>query len=154
EGRLCRQNSRRPPTGHASRGKISPPGRPTICARLTGGSARKTRLRGRGGMIEARDVIERRIMPKLTVALMLAIGTALVAVAAWAQAEAGAVRRATEPVMRQLEAFRRDDFDVAYTFASEEIRQRFDREAFERMVRGGYPEIARSTSATVTGSRR
>jgi ABC-type transporter MlaC component len=80
---------------------------------------------------------------------LLFIATALLA-AAWGEPETGAA----EPVMRQLEAFRRDDFDTAYTFASEEIRQLFDRQAFERMVRGGYPEIARSTSAAVIGSRR
>jgi hypothetical protein len=66
---------------------------------------------------------------------------------------ADAVRQATETVMRQLEAFRRDDFDTAYTVASAAIRERFDREAFERMVRGGYPEIARSADAVVAGSR-
>ena len=30
----------------------------------------------------------------------------------------------------------------------------FDRASFEQMVRGGYPEIAHSSSATVDGSRR
>ncbi len=32
---------------------------------------------------------------------------------------------------------------------SHEIHGIFDREAFERMVRGGYPEIARSASASI-----
>jgi hypothetical protein len=63
-----------------------------------------------------------------------------------------APKEASEPVMKQLEAFRRDDFDTAYTFASSDIRQQFDRGAFEHMVRNGYPEIARSTFATVSGS--
>lgn len=58
--------------------------------------------------------------------------------------------QARETVLRQLEAFRRDDFDGAYTFASASIKQQFDRAAFERMVRGGYPEIARSARAAVT----
>lgn len=62
------------------------------------------------------------------------------------------VKAATDVVMLQLEAFRRDDFDTAYIFASATIRELFDREAFERMVRNGYPEIARSVSAVVSGS--
>jgi len=57
---------------------------------------------------------------------------------------------AAEPVVKQLEAFRRDDFDTAFTFASGMIRAQFDRAAFETMVRRGYPEIARSTFAAVT----
>jgi hypothetical protein len=59
------------------------------------------------------------------------------------------VAAATAPVLEQLEAFRRGDFDTAYTFASESIHQQFDRAAFERMVTGGYPEIARSVFAVV-----
>jgi len=53
--------------------------------------------------------------------------------------------------MRQLEAFRRGDFDAAYAFASANIKQIFDLPTFETMVRRGYPEIAQSTSALVTG---
>ena len=64
------------------------------------------------------------------------------------------VRAASEPIMRQLEAFRRGDFDAAYTFASEEIRGRFGRAQFEAMVRGGYPEIARSVFAAVADGER
>ena len=56
--------------------------------------------------------------------------------------------------MAQLEAFRRDDYDAAYTFASEAIREMFDRAAFERMVRSGYPEIARSSSRPRRGEPR
>jgi ABC-type transporter MlaC component len=77
---------------------------------------------------------------------------AVVAAAAWAQPGKDAAA-AAEPVMRQLEAFRRGDFDAAYAFASQEIRQLFDREAFERMVKAGYPEIARSTYAVVADSQ-
>ena len=51
--------------------------------------------------------------------------------------------------MKQLEAFRRDDFDTAFTFASSTIRAQFDRPSFETMVRRGYPEIARSSFAAV-----
>ena len=67
----------------------------------------------------------------------------------WAQQAKPAPKEAMEPPLKQLEAFRRGDFDTAYTFASAEIKEQFDREAFEQMVRSGYPEIARSTSATV-----
>jgi hypothetical protein len=73
----------------------------------------------------------------------------LCAGAAWAQAEKDA-KAAADPVVKQLEAFRRDDYDTAYTFASEEIRAQFDRRGFETMVRRGYPEIASSTFALVT----
>jgi hypothetical protein len=61
-------------------------------------------------------------------------------------------KEAAEPVMKQLEAFRRGDFDTAYTFASSEIKEQFTRPAFEQMVKGGYPEIAHSTFATVAAS--
>lgn len=64
------------------------------------------------------------------------------------------VRDAGAVVMQQLEAFRRDDFDTAFGFASTEIHQLFDRASFEAMVRTGYPEIARSDSATIDGVRR
>jgi len=57
-------------------------------------------------------------------------------------------------VLQQLEAFRRDDFDTAFTFASRMIHDLFDRARFEAMVRGGYPEIARSVRATIDGSKR
>lgn len=63
--------------------------------------------------------------------------------------EAQEGKAAAEVIMQQLEAFRREDYDTAYTFASEEIRALFDRQAFERMVKSGYPEIARSTAALV-----
>ena len=62
-------------------------------------------------------------------------------------------RTAVDPVMQQLEALRRDDYAAAYTFAAEAIREMFDLPAFERMVRSGYPEIARSSSAHVADSR-
>ncbi len=57
-------------------------------------------------------------------------------------------------VVQQLEAFRRDDFDAAFGFASEEIHQLFDVARFEAMVRGGYPEIARSASAFIDHATR
>jgi hypothetical protein len=77
------------------------------------------------------------------------LALALVAAAADAQPRPE-VAAATTTVLRQLEAFRRGDFDAAYAFASADIKQIFDRPTFEAMVRGGYPEIARSISAVVT----
>ncbi|HWN91967.1 MAG TPA: DUF4864 domain-containing protein [Verrucomicrobiae bacterium] len=71
---------------------------------------------------------------------------------AWAQQAKPAPKEAMEPPIKQLEAFRRGDFDTAYTFASAEIKAQFDRETFELMVKGGYPEIARSASASIVGS--
>lgn len=67
--------------------------------------------------------------------------------------EESAARAATKTVMRQLEAFRRGDFIAAYAFASAEIKRMVDHAGFERMVTGGYPEIARSVSAVVTDRR-
>jgi len=83
---------------------------------------------------------------------LLAALLVLVAPPAWAQTAKPAPKEATEPVMLQLDAFRRGDFDTAYAFASTEIRDQFDRPAFEQMVRGGYPEIAESTFAAVVSS--
>ena len=81
----------------------------------------------------------------------LAVIAAILAGATAASAQPAEVAKAAaEPVMKQLEAFRRDDYDAAYVFASGEIKQMFDRLAFERMVKEGYPEIARSTSAAVS----
>jgi ABC-type transporter MlaC component len=85
-------------------------------------------------------------------AAWIALLLVLLAVPAAAQPARPAPKEATEPVMKQLEAFRRGDFDTAYTFASADIRQQFDRPAFEQMVRGGYPEIAESSFATVVSS--
>jgi phosphoglycolate phosphatase-like HAD superfamily hydrolase len=83
------------------------------------------------------------------VALLLGLAPA----AAAAQSEAD-VKDAGGIVMQQLEAFRRDDFETAFGFASTEIHQLFDRARFEQMVRTGYPEIARSASAVIEGVER
>jgi hypothetical protein len=81
----------------------------------------------------------------------LALALLLVGVAsAWAQAAKTDAKTAAVPVVKQLEAFRRNDFDTAFTFASGMIQSRFDRRDFEIMVRRGYPEIAQSTFAAVT----
>ncbi len=82
-------------------------------------------------------------------ALLLALGP----VAATPQSDAD-VKDAGSIVLQQLEAFRRDDFETAFGFASAEIHQLFDRARFEQMVRAGYPEIARSASAVIDGVER
>lgn len=88
-------------------------------------------------------------MKQLVFGLTGILALILCAGAARAQADKEA-KAAAEPVVKQLEAFRRDDYDTAYTFASEGIRALFDRRGFEAMVRLGYPEIASSTFAMVT----
>lgn len=47
----------------------------------------------------------------------------------------------------QLAAFRDNDFPRAYTFAASGIKEMFGPAEFERMVKVGYPVIARSASA-------
>src|SRR6266566_7705797 len=84
--------------------------------------------------------------------LLFAVLLLVSALPAWAQKSMPAPKEVTEPAMQQLEAFRRGDFDTAYTFASSEIKELFDRPAFEHMVKNGYPEIARSTFASVAAS--
>jgi len=76
----------------------------------------------------------------------------LMPVSSWAQVPNPAPKEAAEPVIMQLEAFRRGDFDAAYSFASSEIKEQFSRPAFEQMVKGGYPEIAHSTFASIGAS--
>jgi hypothetical protein len=86
--------------------------------------------------------------------LLLTALVLLGAAAATAQTPDPDAEAAGRVVLQQLEAFRRDDYDTAFTFASEEIHQLFDRLRFEAMVRGGYPEIAHSASAIISGSER
>ena len=85
--------------------------------------------------------------------LLAAVLTSLLLAVAGAQPDAD-VDAAGRIVLQQLDAFRRDDFDTAFTFASATIHDLFDRARFEQMVRGGYPEIARSLSAVIDGSKR
>lgn len=82
--------------------------------------------------------------------LLFLVAMALLAPAGHAQPDE---KTAAELVLRQLDAFRRNDYDTAYTFASAQIRGLFDRQAFERMVKAGYPEIADSVRAHVAGRR-
>ena len=83
---------------------------------------------------------------RLAVVAAAALACAAGAGAARAQLD---LKAAADTALAQLEAFRRDDYDTAYTFASEVIHQPFDRASFERMVKTGYHEIARSHSAAV-----
>ena len=94
-----------------------------------------------------------RTSPRAVVVWLFAL-SALAASAAAAQPLDADAQAAGRIVMQQLEAFRRNDFSAAYTFASVTIRAMFDPAHFEQMVRGGYPEIAHSASATIAGSRR
>jgi hypothetical protein len=86
-------------------------------------------------------------------ALALLGAVPLIAALTFAHGQPSLEGAAAEPIFRQLDAFRRDDYDAAYAFASAEIRSLFDRRAFERMVRHGYPEIAEATSARVADTR-
>jgi hypothetical protein len=87
----------------------------------------------------------------LAAGLLLVAGAILVAAGA-AFAQAGPEVEAAAPIMKQLDAFRHGDYDAAYGYASADVKQVFDRPAFERMVKNGYPEIARSTFAVVAES--
>jgi len=82
------------------------------------------------------------------VALVLALSA--VATPGALRAQSSALSAPSDVVLRQLAAFRTDDWDAAYALASQSIRALFDRMAFENMVRSGYPEIARSTEVAVT----
>ena len=86
-------------------------------------------------------------------ALLAVFAALLVAAGIPAAQQVADPTTAVDPVMQQLEALRRDDYAAAYTFAAEAIRELFDLPAFERMVRTGYPEIARSSSAHIAESR-
>jgi len=97
----------------------------------------------------ARATMRARAIGRVNGALSVGLAVVLAAAAALAQ-PADVANAVVEPITEQLEAFRRDDYDVAYRYASAEVRQLFDRQAFERMVKGGYPEIARSTFAFVS----
>jgi Domain of unknown function (DUF4864) len=94
-------------------------------------------------------------MVRAAAGLRVAVALASLALAAGAVAQSDPdVDAAGWIVLQQLDAFRRDDFDTAFTFASASIHDLFDRARFEEMVRGGYPEIARSLSAVIDGSKR
>jgi uncharacterized protein DUF4864 len=52
----------------------------------------------------------------------------------------------THVIESQLAAFRQEDYEKAYSFAAAGIQKQFSREAFEKMVKNGYPVIANSKS--------
>jgi len=128
----------------------------SLGSRVVGGASQHRsqyvagRVKGPGGLASRTDAMEAGVQrSRHVIALGLVIVTLAGASGAPAQ-PAEVEKAATEPIMRQLEAFRRGDYDAAYVFASAEIKQMFDREAFERMVKDGYPEIARSAFALVS----
>ncbi len=86
--------------------------------------------------------------PHSGLALLRAVPLVAALTLTQAQGQPSLEGRAAEPIFGQLEAFRRNDYDAAYALASAEIRRLFDRGAFERMVRRGYPEIAESRGGT------
>ncbi|HEV8471437.1 MAG TPA: DUF4864 domain-containing protein [Methylomirabilota bacterium] len=81
-------------------------------------------------------------------------GLLLLVAAGIACAQDADVAAARASALAQLEAFRQGDFDRAYTYASVVIREQFGREAFERMVRLGYPQIAAPATVTLDGAER
>ena len=88
-----------------------------------------------------------------TALLAALVALPLLAGAAAAQPDPD-VDEAGRVVMQQLEAFRQDDYQAAFGFASRSIHDLYDPARFEAMVRGGYPEIARSVRANIDGSKR
>lgn len=81
---------------------------------------------------------------------LVALGSAAAAQPADAERQAAAM---VQTVLDQLTAFRRDDFEAAYGFASESIRAQFTPEAFREMVTRGYAPIAHSIGARVLGTQ-
>src|SRR5262245_15100769 len=67
------------------------------------------------------------------------------------EAEAADTKKQEEKIrsviQQQLDAFSHNDYDAAYQFASRHIRTKFTRAEFEEMVKGGYPQIAKSSRA-------
>jgi len=92
-------------------------------------------------------------MIRMALGLLLAVMLPAWEVSAQTQVDPDA-EAAARIVMQQLDAFRRDDVDGAFGFASAEIHELFDRGHFEAMVRGGYPEIAQSVSAVIDRATR
>jgi Domain of unknown function (DUF4864) len=55
-------------------------------------------------------------------------------------------------ISAQLQAFLRDDFKTAYSYAAPDMRRIFPtQDRFEAMVRGGYPMVHRPASYKFTG---
>lgn len=82
-----------------------------------------------------------RLLRGLLVAAGVLAASANVAADELGAADAGAIRGI---IAAQLDAFRRDDGERAFSFASPGIRAMFrDPETFMRMVRGGYRPVYR-----------
>lgn len=47
-------------------------------------------------------------------------------------------------IQQQMKTFNENDYVTAQSFASEGLRRRFSKERFEKMVKSGYPQIAKS----------
>jgi hypothetical protein len=79
-----------------------------------------------------------------------AIGSAPLTDLTTDSADAKKARVEVESVIRQqLDAFKRDDYTVAFSFVSRAFRQEFPRDRFETMIRARFKEIARPSQATV-----
>jgi hypothetical protein len=82
-----------------------------------------------------------RLFRTLIAALMLAAAPV---------AQAGEAEDIQAVIQRQLEAFQRDDWSEAFTFASPMIRGMFGTpERFGGMVRGGYPMVWRPSRVEI-----
>jgi hypothetical protein len=86
----------------------------------------------------------------------MAVGTLAVVAAALAvdslrrsRDAAGDAEAARAVIRNQLDAFNRGDYRAAYRFAAPEIQARFPLPEFRRMVKEGYPAIARSRSVSL-----
>lgn len=81
----------------------------------------------------------------LIVALMLGAGPASAQEASLADADRAAMQSV---IVQQLDAFKRDDGQTAYGFASDGIKAIFPNATiFMKMVREGYPAVYRSREA-------
>jgi hypothetical protein len=88
-------------------------------------------------------------MPKLLIALALALTFLVRPAPAETGADAAGVRATIDA---QLEAFARDDWDGAFTFASPMIQRLFGTpENFGQMVRNGYPMVWRPAWTAFVG---
>ena len=85
-------------------------------------------------------------MRKLFPGLFLA---AALASSVWAQDVLPREPRIEDTIQSQIDAFLKDDFETAFTFASPNIRSIFRTpENFGRMVRQGYPMVWRPEDVT------
>lgn len=82
--------------------------------------------------------------------LAVLVWLATVPAAAWAEPAKDTRQAMTDVILRQMDAFRQDDGQAAFAFASPGIRTMFATpERFMRMVRLAYPQIYRSRDVTI-----